>query len=393
MMYSHQYLYQLINDKNFKRNELFEREKILYLTNDCVIIVFSLKENKKNKIIVKKVSEKSKILSNNSFFIGRFVINKIEPEVKNFRFTYGYEIYRNKQVLYLEYFRGCTFKHFINSNLYNSDKNKLKLFHNFVLQIILSLEYIQDRFKFVHYDLHLENIMITPCENQKAFIYHLSYKTIKLKNLGYLVNFIDFDFSTSSLVKKPYVSKKIMKYGFTGIFLSGTDILRFFFSMLKQVESCLDYFGFLIQTFIRYVFKHYFKIHFEPGDSNSLRIHETLYFCMINQKQIFYTPLSLFHFLFENKSILHIDHSNFITNLKINFHINKQIYIPRLTSSKDAIEIFIRKYHNKLLIKNQFDIFLSRVVLSLQELLDFFEKNDLIGIELDPKMRDIKYLH
>ena len=392
-MYIHNILYKLINSKRFHRKEKLNREKILYLSNNCVIIVFNLKTDNKTKIIVKKVTSKSKILSNNSFFIGRFVTNKLKNEIQNFRYMYGYEIYRNKQVLYLEYIRGRNFKNFIQSNMYNTDKHKIDLFHNFLLQIILCLEYIQDKFKFVHYDLHLENIMISPCDNLNPFVFNLSNQTIELKNFGYLVYFIDFDFSISSLTKKPFNVKKIMKYGFTGIFLSGTDILRFLFSLQKKVEWSKDYFGLMVKTFLLYVFTNYYQIYFEPGDSNSLSIHEKLYFCMMNQKQIFYTPLSLYYFLFENHVILNIDRSNFITPLQNDdYQINKNIYIPRLTSSKDAIEIFIRKYENNTITRNPFDTFLSRVVISLQELLEFYEKNDLQKIELDPKMKDIKYL-
>ena len=391
-MYIHNILYKLINSKTFHRKEKMNREKILYLSNNCVIIVFNLKTDNKTKIIVKKVTSKSKILSNNSFFICRFVTNKLKNEIQNFRYMYGYEIYRNKQVLYLEYIRGRTFKNFIQSNMYNTDKHKIDLFHNFLLQIILCLEYIQDKFKFVHYDLHLENIMISPCDNLNPFVFNLSNQTIELKNFGYLVYFIDFDFSISSLTKKPFNVKKIMKYGFTGIFLSGTDILRFLFSLQKKVEWSKDYFGLMVKTFLLYVFTNYYQIYFEPGDSNSLSIHEKLYFCMINQKQIFYTPLSLYYFLFENHVILNIDRSNFITPLQNDYQINKNIYIPRLTSSKDAIEMFIRKYENNRITHNPFDTFLSRVVISLQELLEFYEKNDLQKIELDPKMKDIKYL-
>ena len=54
--------------------------------------------------------------------------------------------------------------------------------------------------------------------------------------------------------------------------------------------------------------------------------------------------------------------------------------------------MFIRKYENNRITHNPFDTFLSRVVISLQELLEFYEKNDLQKIELDPKMKDIKYL-
>ena len=234
--------------------------------------------------------------------------------------------------------------------------------------------------------------MISPCDNLNPFVFNLSNQTIELKNFGYLVYFIDFDFSISSLTKKPFNVKKIMKYGFTGIFLSGTDILRFLFSLQKKVEWSKDYFGLMVKTFLLYVFTNYYQIYFEPGDSNSLSIHEKLYFCMINQKQIFYTPLSLYYFLFENHVILNIDRSNFITPLQNDYQINKNIYIPRLTSSKDAIEMFIRKYENNRITHNPFDTFLSRVVISLQELLEFYEKNDLQKIELDPKMKDIKYL-
>lgn len=392
MVLDHNSLYRLINSRHFQRNEKFERDQILHLTNDCIIILFALKKDKKTKIVVKKVSPKSKLLSNNSFCMGRFVTNKVKSRIQNFRYVYGYEIYRNQQVLYLEYIRGRTLKDFLHTNMYNSDKNKVKLFHNFLLQILLSLEYIQDKYRFTHYDLHIENIMISPCEHLEPFVFKLSYKTVKLKNIGYVVYFIDYDFSTASLLKTPSHLKKIIKYGFTGIFLSGTDILRLFFSIKKKVESCDDYFGLAVKNFINYVFQYYFQIDFDPGDSTSIILHEKMYYCMINQKQIFYTPLSLFYFLYDNQSNLNIDKKNFLSKMKNDFTVNETIYIPRLTSSKDAIEIFIRKYHNNFIIKNHFDTYISRIVFSLKELLEFFEKNNIKEIEVDPKIQNVKYL-
>ena len=108
MVLDHNSLYRLINSRHFQRNEKFERDQILHLTNDCIIILFALKKDKKTKIVVKKVSPKSKLLSNNSFCMGRFVTNKVKSRIQNFRYVYGYEIYRNQQVLYLEYIRGRT---------------------------------------------------------------------------------------------------------------------------------------------------------------------------------------------------------------------------------------------------------------------------------------------
>ena len=113
---------------------------------------------------------------------------------------------------------------------------------------------------------------------------------------------------------------------------------------------------------------------------------------MINQKQIFYTPLSLFYFLYDNQSNLNIDKKNFVSKMKNDFTVNETIYIPRLTSSKDSIEIFIRKYHNNFIIKNHFDTYISRIVFSLKELLEFFEKNNIKEIEVDPKIQNVKYL-
>lgn len=391
-------IYNIINSKTYHRKAFFERDKLLYLTNDCVIFVYKLKENKNKKIIVKKVSSKSKCLSNNSFFLGRFALNKIKEELPNFRYTFGYEEDNRKQTLYLEYLKGCTFKQFLLNNLYNDDPNKLELFHNFILQIILSLESIQSKIKFTHYDLHLENLLICPLKTRENFKFVLANQTIELKNMGYLIQFIDFDFSTASTIRYPILYQKIVPFGYTGIFLAGTDLLRLFFCIKKKVEFCNESFGKDVKEFVKNIFSNYFEITFDSNDTTSFSKHEHIYFCMMNQKQVFYTPLSLLHFIYNYRNDLLVKQYQFIQEVEIdtnhcetglNEHHHRDIYIPLLTSSKDSIEMFIRKYQN---VQESYDSFIFRMVQSLQDLIFVYDKYKIPRLDIHPTMRQVKYL-
>lgn len=92
----------------------------------------------------------------------------------------------------------------IKFNNYDSkdDNNKYKLFINFMLQALLSIEHLhQSRYRIFHGDLKPSNFLVKTCniDEIKYFEYKINGKKLKVKNLGFAVLLIDFDTSSITL--------------------------------------------------------------------------------------------------------------------------------------------------------------------------------------------------
>lgn len=134
-----------------------------------------------NKVILKK-SE----FSYNEYIIGTFVCNRIRYNIPNFIYCYG--LY-NKFLVY-EYIDGIT--------LYNYIKCcNLAEFKNIFLQIIFSLDYAYEKYKFTHYDMQLSNIIIKRMDSQ----IHVNYRLGNI-NITDLAVIIDFDCSYAEIYNK-----------------------------------------------------------------------------------------------------------------------------------------------------------------------------------------------
>jgi hypothetical protein len=82
------------------------------------------------------------------------------------------------------------------------DNSKYKLFVNFMLQALLSIEHLhQSKYKIFHGDLKLSNFLVkTSNINEiKYFDFKINGKTLRVKNLGFAVLIIDFDTSSITL--------------------------------------------------------------------------------------------------------------------------------------------------------------------------------------------------
>lgn len=67
-----------------------------------------------------------------------------------------------------------------------------KVLVNCVLQVLYLLEELRSKIKFVHGDLHTNNIIITPSEDSSPFEYTIAGRKEALENLGFTVKMIDF---------------------------------------------------------------------------------------------------------------------------------------------------------------------------------------------------------
>lgn len=92
----------------------------------------------------------------------------------------------------------------IKFNNYDSKdgNSKYKLFINFMLQALLSIEHLhQSTYKIFHGDLKLSNYLVktSNIDEIKYFEYKINGKKLRVKNLGFAVLIIDFDTSSITL--------------------------------------------------------------------------------------------------------------------------------------------------------------------------------------------------
>ncbi len=204
------YVFELKNDINIKMNrplEIFVKE----------FIVDNYKYRK--KIISEYLRE---------YFVG-MKISELRDEVPGFVFTFLYineneireikdneytnDLYIDKEIysnglIFSENAGNYSFDYFIDNYHYNEED-----VINIYLQVILSLNAINQYYEFSHNDLHLDNIMITELEEPKILTYNvkLNGKQVKinLKVDKYLAKIIDFGMSS---IKYKYKNEEIFSY-------------------------------------------------------------------------------------------------------------------------------------------------------------------------------------
>lgn len=137
------------------------------------------------KIILKK-SKASNFLENTlkDYFVGLYCVNNLRMECSMFTFTYGVLTINkglNEMWIATEYVDGQTLKSLIKSLTFDQ-------FLNIFAQILIALEIGQDIYRFCHYDLHTDNIIIVDSDPQ---VYHLfKYDIIvKCRNKPVLIDF------------------------------------------------------------------------------------------------------------------------------------------------------------------------------------------------------------
>lgn len=355
----------IIQQKSFNRKTYFFNKRIIHMNERSALCSYRLKSDPNQKILIKKSSSKQIL---NSYDISFHILNNLP----HFRSTYGYRLslFKNYHKLYLEYIQGITF------DIYLKKYFSIKIFHNLLFQIIFTLEESQEKHKFTHYDLHFKNILVCRSDSTKLFQFTINGHDVLLDNLGWKIIIIDFDFSCSRSLKHIYVEKKLMSYGYLGIFLAGHDLLRFFFCLRKIIR--LPNIDKYLKFFVNYFFFNFFKI--INMDEKCTDIHEKYFFCMIHKTQIYLTPLQYYIFLKENYKIFNINNIPNIKNLSICKKYSN-IYIPVLTSSEESIKLFIEKFQD-IKAHTIEDIYIHRIVYSLKKLLLILRKENIKSISI-----------
>lgn len=104
-----------------------------------------------------------------------------------------------------------------------------KIIFNCVLQVFFTLFELQEKIKFVHGDLHTNNVLVTKSDNNNPFVYKIANGDILLENFGYTIKIIDFGNSyiweDSPVLSTPLYSYKA---GDINLFYDQTYDLRVF---------------------------------------------------------------------------------------------------------------------------------------------------------------------
>jgi hypothetical protein len=186
--------------------ELLEKEKEILMLNDLKKFDFKAlrnislysNENYFIKIDYRNNNQKSYKLEDNILMLGKFpkeiIINNILRKELEFNIVKIHNYYYNdaKQILIMEN-AGITFKEIILKEL-----NNLEFLNDKIYEIMIILGILDDKFKFMHKDLHTQNILMKKTNN-KYNEYILNGKEYKIKSHGYIPVFIDL--STSTIFK------------------------------------------------------------------------------------------------------------------------------------------------------------------------------------------------
>lgn len=182
------------------------------------------------KVVVKKSkSTRFDEITLRDFCVG-IHLNKILDEAPFFVRTLGNFNYKNKFHILTEYVEGENLKTFIQNK-----EHTFTDFLNIFFQIILGLEIAQSKLNFSHYDLHTDNIILTPVKNPfNVSLYGYSY-SIKY---DYKPVMIDFGLSSICVNGQTLGQTKLESKGIFNHISPGYDIYVFLLFCLDISQSC-----------------------------------------------------------------------------------------------------------------------------------------------------------
>jgi predicted Ser/Thr protein kinase len=330
-------------------NEDFNKEIICHSKRSTIFLYQH--KSKDIKLIVKSKKNKKRSLLC-SYLIGRFILNKIDSI--NIMHTYDYVKLRNRDILFQEYVEGKTLKKYLQETRMNS-KNHQEDYIKFVtlfVAILMDIVTIQSEVYFCHSDLHLDNIIIEKSDIERTHSSYIAFDNkIEIKTCDHHPILIDFEFATAKRKTKTVIQNKnkIIKYGYLGCFLAGSDILRLLFSLKREVCLSFNPYYMKINEFVDSLFSSCFSIRVD--DWKILSEHGKNYFNMTVTRYIFTVPELLIHKLYHENTHMFTEHSegihdhSQIVEKKVNKFIDlvSNAHFPLLTSNFDVMELFIRK--------------------------------------------------
>ena len=180
-------------------------------------------DTKKNRNVVFKVAKQTDFLMEHEFLVLQRIRNKLfycphfmkvygletlkcEPEVKKnvspFLITSKYPLL--KKVIFEEYISG--------KKLFVHVKNGTTPFSaimSIIKQVLCAIFIAQTEVKFTHYDLHSENVILSPCDQETVYLYLFPKKSFLIPSFGYTAKVIDFGFAFVDKVNENFLDSSM----------------------------------------------------------------------------------------------------------------------------------------------------------------------------------------
>jgi len=352
------------------------------------------------KIIMKTQKKRFRQNIQHSFRIGHFIINRLKSPF--YCLTYDNVSDSRKEYLLLEYIKGITLREYLRQKKSSTDENDFFEFICIFIKIIDSLNIVQQKYFFTHYDLHLSNIILCDDENKDKYsylcsyaldtsIYHMSHQKAYLRPV-----LIDFEYSTA---KRVFNTRINPDYGYIGIFFSGIDIIRLLFCIKRETMTLVtkEYsFYSRIHKLVNNILTNCYNINSpESFTVEQLKRHSQLYYYMLHTSHIFKSPLPIMEYivtLYENNLQLKLTQSdtnrhriqyddlvsydNLLTDIQTN-----NIYLPSVFSSRETHVLFLRKYKAKFkqLFKRRYNIFKSNDIMLYHKFVEIYRAIETIS--------------
>jgi len=147
-----------------------------------------------------------------------------------------------QDVLFIEYIKNSIT---LTSQIDNLDPRRV---YAIIRQVLLALEMGQQYCKFVHFDLHTDNILLSECEKNSVFLYRFQDKSIAVPTYGVYPILIDFGFAhTDAMNGKPiYGPMNSTDAGYlTALYDPVCDPKVFLTSNTKDLKDESDTYGYI----------------------------------------------------------------------------------------------------------------------------------------------------
>ena len=253
-------------------------ESILYLSDKYTVCKIPKNERYNSNII-------------RSYYIGKS-LNSLQYLLPNFIQTH--DLYKNKRgqlLLFQEYVKGETFEEGISKLTFSE-------FLNIFIQILLALEVARQYYNFIHYDLHLSNIILKPLKYPLKYTIKIAKKKYTMVAFKYLPIIIDFGYSYIEIDDEIICPEGLEEYGIYPEPFPSIDMYKLLFHSYVKSKGELQ--------------KNILKLFFFYGGNDPYNILETPfknltsvskdYFRKIKNKV--WTPLEFIFWICQNSKLL-----------------------------------------------------------------------------------------
>ena len=130
----------------------------------------------------------------NEYYVGVYGINYLRLFIPNFMFTFYTTEIPNQVSVHQEYIPGESFYVFMKTMTQTRFSEKLsKLFASIFFQVLCAIEIAQQSLQLTHHDLHGENIILRPCQNE-TIEYPIFDTIYRFQSCSHIPTLIDFEF-------------------------------------------------------------------------------------------------------------------------------------------------------------------------------------------------------